>query len=99
MNGEDECAPAAFTPDLSTTKDYAAGEDEHQDTVIPGSQTFDQHLGNIASMSAERRLAWVPYQFVYETARRQISEFTVKLGQNPGEIAKNFRCLDLRSDR
>jgi hypothetical protein len=56
--------PGAFTYDLTTTESYAAGEDEDQDTVIPGSQTFNQHLGNFAGMSAERRLAWDPYQFV-----------------------------------
>jgi hypothetical protein len=35
-------------------------------------------------------LVWDPYQFVYETAKRQISEFAVKLGQNSGEIGKIF---------
>jgi hypothetical protein len=90
MIGEEECAPGAFTYDLTTTESYAAGEDEHQDTVIPGIQTFNQHLANFAGMSAERRLAWDPYQFVYETAKRAISEFALKLGQNPGEIAKVF---------
>jgi hypothetical protein len=88
--GEEECAARAFTYDLTTTESYAAGEDENQDPVIPGSQTVNQHLGNFADMSAERRLAWNPYQFVYETAKRQISELAVKLGQNRGEIAKIF---------
>jgi hypothetical protein len=53
MIGEEECASDAFTYDLTATESYAAGEDEHQDTVIPGSQTFNQHLGNFAGMSAE----------------------------------------------
>jgi hypothetical protein len=90
MIGEEECAPGAFTYDLTTIESYADGEDEHQDTVIPGSQTFHQHLRNFAGMSAERRLAWDPYQFLYETAKRQISEFAVKLGRNPGEKSEKF---------
>jgi hypothetical protein len=88
MISEEECAAAAFTRDLTTTESYTASEDKHQETVIPGTGTFNEHLANSASMSEEPRLGSYPYRFVHDTAKRAISEFADKLDQNPVEIGQ-----------